>query len=221
MNIVISPTARTAASRHVISPTGQPASCGWTRHFTHLFCGWTRHFTHRAIVISPTGRFCKSLCQFAFRRFPHPVTRARGFLTFKIFNSSRRPQPVDDSKLMQSGKGRAASWGASPPPAPPGLRPSARASRSRPASPGVSLRCTPRASCSPANRGPQRGLSGPPVSAQRPSQNKPQQSSLPSNRSLSGVLLPATLTRNNPPPVQSGGTRSDPSDGKPQQVAAA
>ena len=41
------------------------------------------------------------------------------------------------------------------------------------------------------------------------------------NRSLSGVLLPATLTRNNPPPVQSGGTRSDPSDGKPQQVAAA
>jgi hypothetical protein len=42
------------------------------------------------------------------------------------------------------------------------------------------------------------------------------------NRSLSGVLLPAMLTRNNRPPVQSGGTRSDQSDdGKQQQVAAA
>ena len=44
---------------------------------------------------------------------------------------------------------------------------------------------------------------------------------LQGNRSLSGVLLPAMLTRNNRPPVQSGGTRSDQSDGKQQQVAAA
>ena len=35
-----------------------------------------------------------------------------------------------------------------------------------------------------------------------------------SNRSLSGVLPPPGLTRKNPPPVQSGGTRSDQRDDK-------
>lgn len=98
------------------------------------------------------------------------VTRARFFNYLK--------------PLTSGGQTRTASWGFAPP-APPGLRPSARASRSHPASPGVSLRCTPRTSCSPANRGPQRGLSGPHVLAPPPSSN-PTSTKLVTYRSMKG-----------------------------------
>jgi hypothetical protein len=41
------------------------------------------------------------------------------------------------------------------------------------------------------------------------------------NRSLSGVLLPPGLTRNNPSPVHQGGGGSDQGDSEQHQVAAA
>ena len=41
------------------------------------------------------------------------------------------------------------------------------------------------------------------------------------NRSVSGVLLPPAVTRNNPPHVQSGGAQGDQGESTQQQVAAA
>ncbi len=79
-NIVISLTAASV----VISLTLCELCCGMGRYIADAFCGRTRYIADASIVISLTPLLKKSLRVNTLFRLSTALTRARGFLTFKI-----------------------------------------------------------------------------------------------------------------------------------------
>lgn len=111
--IVLSPT-QTPARLVVLSPTPvdglvlSPTFC----------CGWACAITHKAIVLSPTRQQKKPIQINRLRHLSRRVTRARGFLTYKVFNVLRHKAAPPLRGQAPCRLLRAASG---PPPAPSAL----------------------------------------------------------------------------------------------------